>query len=498
MTAPDLFSRNRDAVKAYLVQTFSEALDALLLAAASGALTARGAEQQVWALLVRVGALVLCALFAAMCRSATEAALQAQSRTVADVKMRLDKDYWFRIVTTLGELHLPWFAFRDGATVCVPARALFPLQAVCLSSPLCLEWETALASEHPFRKAATALGFFTHGAVQLSDTTLQRHAVRVGRHIAREWLYQTPAQIREVLSKRATRDLGNGRPLIYASTDAHALRRFVDDTWAAPFKMLNGIRLWCIDKRTGEMVHLGGEYTWGDCREVAAVFVALQQSGHLPADGHYGEGLWAQLVLPTDGADWIAEHVLPLFPGAVTPLDPYHVVEQVADAARKAWPRAKRKVKQLVAQARRAIGMKDKRPRAKLRKGPRKQRHKTRHPPFSGSGQALLELLRPIAKTLAGAAFERFQTLVAYVARNLDRMRYGELRTRGLSIGSGAMESLHRTASQLRLKRAGCRWTPQVAIAILNARLLALAGRWDDFWAQPDLAAQLATSGEVA
>lgn len=497
MTAPELFSRNRAVVKAHLVQTFADALQELLCAA-DGPLTVREAEQRVWTLLLAMGRLVLTALFAAMCHRATAQALMDSGRTVTDVKMRLDKDYWFRIVTTLGELRLPWFAFRDGAAVCVPARALFPLQQVCVSSPLCLEWETALASDHPFRKAATALGFFTHGAVQLSDTTLQRHAVRVGSHMAREWLYQTPEQIRDVLLTRATRDLFTGRPLLYASTDAHALRRFVDESWAAPWKMLNGIRLWCIDKKTGEMVHLGGEYTWGDCHEVAAVFVALQQSGHLPADGDYGEGLVATLVLPTDGADWIAEHVLPLFPGAVTPLDPYHVVEQVSQAAQKAFPRAKKKVKQLVAQARRAIGMKDKRPRAKQRKGPRKLRHKTRHPPFSGSGQALLELLRPIAKTLEGAAFERLQTLVAYVARNLGRMNYGELRTRGLSIGSGAMESLHRTASQLRLKRAGCRWTPQVAIAVLNARLLALAGRWDAFWAQPDLDAQLATAGEVA
>jgi hypothetical protein len=498
VTAPDLFSRNRAVVKAHLVQTLSVALDELLDAAFSGALTARGAEQQVWTLLLSLGRLVMTAVFAAMCRRATEASLEAAARTVTDVKMRLDKDYWFTIVTTLGRVRVPWFAYRDGERICVPARALFPLQGTCVSSEVCLEWETALASDHPFRKAATALGFFTHGAVDLSDTTLERHAVRVGTHIAREWLYQTPAQIREVLQQHATRDLFTGRPLIYASTDAHALRRFVDETWASPWKMINGIRLWCIDKATGEMRHLGGEYTWGDCHEVAARFVALQQSGHLPADGHYGDGLVAQLVLPTDGSPWIAEHVLPLFPGAMRPLDPYHVVEQVADAAKKAFPRAPKKVKQLVAQARRAIGMKEKRSRAKHRKGQRKQRHKTRHPPFTGSAQVLLELLRPIARTLEGAAFERFQTLVAYVARNQDRMSYGEMRTRGLSIGSGAMESLHRTASQMRLKRSGCRWTPGVAIALLNARLLALAGRWDAFWGQPDLAAQLAAAEEVA
>ena len=64
---------------------------------------------------------------------------------------------------------------------------------------------------------------------------------------------------------------------------------------------------------------------------------------------------------------------------------------------------------------------------------------------------------------------------------------YSEYRRRGMQIGSGAMESLHRVASQMRLKLAGARWTAERAIAVLNTRLLLLAERWDDFWDQPQL-----------
>lgn len=39
------------------------------------------------------------------------------------------------------------------------------------------------------------------------------------------------------------------------STDAHALRRYVDETWSASWKMVNGIRLWCIDRRSGKVMH---------------------------------------------------------------------------------------------------------------------------------------------------------------------------------------------------------------------------------------------------
>jgi len=65
--------------------------------------------------------------------------------------------------------------------------------------------------------------------------------------------------------------------------------------------------------------------SWRSC------FKRLQASGGLPVDGDYGEGVVAQVALLTDGLDWIKDHVLPLYPGAIISLDPYHVLEHVAD-----------------------------------------------------------------------------------------------------------------------------------------------------------------------
>ena len=47
----------------------------------------------------------------------------------------------------------------------------------------------------------------------------------------------------------------------------------------------------------------------------------------------------------------------------------------------------------------------------------------------------------------------------AYLQANRDRMDYKTYRERGLLIGSGAIESAHRTVMQRRLKRAGQRWS---------------------------------------
>jgi hypothetical protein len=51
------------------------------------------------------------------------------------------------------------------------------------------------------------------------------------------------------------------------------------------------------------------------------------------------------------------------------------------------------------------------------------------------------------------------------IARRIDYLAY---RARGLQIGSGAMGSLHRTGSQVRLKRPGAKWPAKNAQAIFR------------------------------
>ena len=81
-----------------------------------------------------------------------------------------------------------------------------------------------------------------------------------------------------------------------------------------------------------------------------------------------------------------------------------------------------------------------------------------------------------------------------YLEHDADRMDYGWYRRRGFQIGSGAMESLHRTGSQARLKLPGARWLPETSQAIFNLRMMALVRRWDEFWQRPDITQQLATA----
>lgn len=493
MTATYEITRPDAPVNANLVARF-EARVATLLKGPSG--TGRTLEKAVWDVLLETGREMLTALLAKTC---WEAACEASGGR-PPVRMRLDQDYWLSQSTTLGTVTVPLFAHREGNATRAPARAaVFPLHPHCRSSELLLEWETRLGAQLPFRRAQEELDFFSHGAVTLEDTTIARHLGVVGGLTTREFQFRSLADFKEILETRATRDRSNNRPVVYISTDAHVLRRYIDETWDAKWRNINGVRVWCVDAASGKIVHLGGEYTWGDCHEVKAVFEDLATEGYLPRDGFY-DGLHAQFVFIADGMPWIWEHLVGTLPaGTVEILDFYHTMENVAKYADarfgagtplgKAWYDQQRT--QLLGKRayRRKKGVKRRGHEKKGRTWPSKTTAH-RSPNVHGSGE---HLARELIKEEAPSHCETEHIdLLRYVSNHAHRMDYPAFRERGLQIGSGAMESLHRTGSQLRVKRPGTRWLAENALSVIRVRMMMLAERWPAFWEADDLTPRLA------
>jgi hypothetical protein len=348
------------------------------------------------------------------------------------------------------------------------------------------------------------LTYFTHGAVRLEDTTIARHLVRLGQLVTRDDMYRTPEEIRAILLEQATRDRETGRPLLNMSSDAHALRRFVDDTWAAKWKMTNGIRLWCEDNKTGQVIHLGGEFTWGDCQEVRAIFEDLIARGILPPDGNYGDDVHAQLVWLSDGMPWFKDHILPLFQDVVVILDVYHLLQAFAAFIVLCFkPKSKQARRWLDRAAELTVGPRPRVKKARRRRGHHKgavantphahQRHVDPNAdPVKQAADLVLMLFEVRTPTKKAQAAQ--SRLFNFLYSDPDRINYVAFRARGYQIGSGAMESLHRTGSQLRLKLPGAKWLPHTSQAIFNIRMMRLAGNSDHFWAQPDLEERLAAA----
>ena len=506
MPAKPLFAHQIDAVKKELHAIVTGLVDAVVDRVFTSPLRPDEVERNVWATIIAVGRALMSALLGVLCFRRTMRRLQYDGLSLHDVYLRTDEYGIGTSECTLGSVPFAWFAYRElrGGETKRPAAALFPMYEHGRSSRMRLEWECALGSEHPFRSAEQAIRFFTHGAVTVSDSTIERHAVAVGRTLTEQWLYRPRSEIIELLSGRATIDALTQRPLVYTSTDAHLLKRYVDDTWTPEWKAINGIRVWCIDRRTGEIIHLGGEFTWGDCGEVAERFVELRRRGILPHDGDYGDGVRAQLVLVTDGPRWIEDRIYPLFPDAVVVLDAYHLVERFGAVAAAVYGAGTPRAEDFKAELSIAMGLRDRRPREpKKRRGHRKQRREPRvlapvRPPSSAD---LVSRPQHIDRTVNAVthAFrhrkrlpDAASALVTFLDDNAYRLDFTALRARGIQIGSGAMESMHRFGSQLRTKRSGCKWLADTVLGILNLRMLARVERWDEFWSQRDLDDQLA------
>lgn len=75
-------------------------------------------------------------------------------------------------------------------------------------------------------------------------------------------------------------------------------------------------------------------------------------------------------------------------------------------------------------------------------------------------------------------AKEEQKKLLTYLSNNKDKMNYKTYKENGWLVGSGAIESAHRTVIQKRLKLSGQRWTIIGAQQVLNLRVLHKNDNW--------------------
>lgn len=156
-----------------------------------------------------------------------------------------------------------------------------------------------------------------------------------------------------------------------------------------------------------------------------------------------------QMVFITDGAPWLKNWIEDAFPDALSILDFYHLCEHVyqfADdffndkEAGKQWAEQQKELF-LESQARTVITNIEALP--------------------AGKGKVK-------------------QTLLNYLKANKDRMDYKRYKAIGCNIiGSGAIESAHRTVVQKRMKLSGQRWSKKGAQHMLNLRVVYMNGQWD-------------------
>lgn len=153
-----------------------------------------------------------------------------------------------------------------------------------------------------------------------------------------------------------------------------------------------------------------------------------------------------QLVFITDGGVWIKNWIADAFPKSTAVLDYYHAVEYLARFASAGICDEKR---QQWVQEQKELLLKSK----------------------------VSQVIQNI-ETIKVDGPEK-QNVLQYYQSNVERMNYQEYTIIGAGIiGSGAIESAHRTVVQKRMKLSGQKWSIQGAQNMLNLRTTKMNGNW--------------------
>ena len=155
-----------------------------------------------------------------------------------------------------------------------------------------------------------------------------------------------------------------------------------------------------------------------------------------------------RLIFISDGATWIRNWIEDAFPKALSILDYYHACEHLHQFSSSFF--------------------KDKDAEQKWTSWQKELLLKSQ----------VLEVVKNI-QALAGNKNKDAEKLIAYYQDNKDRMDYQHYQQIGCGIiGSGAIESAHRTVIQKRMKLSGQRWSKRGAQNMLNLRVINKNQQW--------------------
>ena len=183
--------------------------------------------------------------------------------------------------------------------------------------------------------------------------------------------------------------------------------------------------------------HLGGH----------AVFENLMSALIDEPYRHYSQ----RVVFLSDGAKWQWKWAEAEYPKALQILDFYHVMEHIGHWLGHCFKSTKQVDKRL-----KTIG------------------HILKHKGVNSMENYLANIPRKTPKQQ-----QTYEQLKTYIANNRTRMNYPQYLAKGLLIGSGAIESAHRTVLQRRMKLAGQRWSKKGLSHMIKLRTLKMSGGWD-------------------
>lgn len=156
-----------------------------------------------------------------------------------------------------------------------------------------------------------------------------------------------------------------------------------------------------------------------------------------------------RLVFISDGATWIRNWIEDAFPDAISILDYFHAIEHLHEFADSYF---------------------------KEKEAAKKWAEKQKELLLNSNVKQVINNIEKLAPENEAA-----KKLISYYQTNSNRMDYKKYKQTGCGIiGSGAIESAHRTVVQKRMKQSGQRWSSIGAQNMLNLRVTYMNEKWDN------------------
>jgi len=352
-----------------------------------------------------------------------------------------------RSIESLGgclDIYRPYFYCKDCN------HGFYPLDAAMGLAPSPKQYdiqdlEAWLSSELPFKTAAEAFKRCTGDS--LSADHMFETANRVGNHLNILDVCPTKDEIGQKID-----ELSKGkfrRPVMMLAIDgANAPTRPEPSPWKGKrgegeYKEVKGFRLYLIDK--DEIVHLISWHQVQDDEEFARGLLKIREAGLIPEDK-------VRLSIIGDGAPWIWNKPLEIFPKAKQVLDFYHCSEYIHAVAKAQYGKGTKQAREWVEATFTRL--------------------------FHNNIDDVIRGLK-IMQPASSEAEEKITGVVRYLSKRKNRVNYGSAKRAGYHLGSGAIESANKFISHVRLKRSGAWWYITNANNILKLRCAKYNGTYD-------------------
>lgn len=296
-----------------------------------------------------------------------------------------------------------------------------------------------LGQRIPFQEASDYL--YRLLGVGVSDQTILTLVESVGRKVHNEDLKLIRKTLNDEGFVKSDRDETSPKKgVAYLQMDGMMVQTR-EEGWK---EIRNGI-LFADDQR----IEMDKHHRWIQSKTCFSVFnrhknclEAFKRRATIEAH-HFGFEKFEKPVIIGDGARWIWDYADTYHPNAIQILDYFHACEYLGNAMNSIDAVKREKTKHF----------------KRLENGEVKQ---------------VLDYLGKQPQTKEIVDCQR------YFTNHKHRMNYAEYRKQGLAVGSGAIESTHRTLIQSRMKQAGMHWKKKNVQSIASVKARYESGRWDE------------------